>query len=103
MQGARMARRSFSRLAAAVRAPADVPRMPAFDHVPLPYDGPTAVEIARKRAEFLSPSLFHFYSKPVSVLISRSRQCSYFSISHSEQPLSETKYVAVVKFSWNSV
>ena len=62
------ARRSFSRLAAAVRTPVDVPRMPAFDHVPLPYDGPSAVEIARKRAEFLSPSLFHFYSKPVSVL-----------------------------------
>jgi alanine-glyoxylate transaminase/(R)-3-amino-2-methylpropionate-pyruvate transaminase len=67
-----MARRSLSRLATAVRAPADVPRMPAFDHVPLPYDGPSAVEIARKRAEFLSPSLFHFYSNPVSVLLSRS-------------------------------
>ncbi|XBH56241.1 hypothetical protein VPH35_078128 [Triticum aestivum] len=58
------ARRSFSRLAAAVRTPVEVPRMPAFDHVPLPYDGPSAVEIARKRAEYLSPSLFHFYSKP---------------------------------------
>jgi len=63
-----MARRSYSRLAAAVRTPADVPRMPAFDHVPLPYDGPTAVEIARKRAEFLSPSLFHFYSKPLNIV-----------------------------------
>uniref|UniRef100_A0ACD5WXX4 Uncharacterized protein n=2 Tax=Avena sativa TaxID=4498 RepID=A0ACD5WXX4_AVESA len=68
MQGARMARRSFSRLATAVRAPADVPRMPAFDHVPLPYDGPSAVEIARKRAEFLSPSLFHFYSNPLNIV-----------------------------------
>lgn len=65
MQGAR---RSFSRLAAAVRTPVDVPRMPAFDHVPLPYDGPSAVEIARKRAEFLSPSLFHFYSKPLNIV-----------------------------------
>ncbi|XBI71456.1 hypothetical protein VPH35_065677 [Triticum aestivum] len=62
------ARRSFSRLAAAVRTPVDVPRMPAFDHVPLPYDGPSAVEIARKRAEFLSPSLFHFYSKPLNIV-----------------------------------
>lgn len=61
-------RRSFSRLAAAVRTPVDVPRMPAFDHVPLPYHGPTAVEIARKRAEFLSPSLFHFYSKPLNIV-----------------------------------
>lgn len=42
--------------------------MPAFDHVPLPYDGPSAVEIARKRAEFLSPSLFHFYSKPLNIV-----------------------------------
>jgi len=65
MQGAR---RSLSRLAAAVRSPVEVPRMPAFDHVPLPYDGPSAVEIARKRAEFLSPSLFHFYSKPLNIV-----------------------------------
>ncbi|KAM3313386.1 hypothetical protein ACQJBY_032783 [Aegilops geniculata] len=62
------ARRSFSRLAAAVRTPVEVPRMPAFDHVPLPYDGPSAVEIARKRAEYLSPSLFHFYSKPLNIV-----------------------------------
>jgi alanine-glyoxylate transaminase/(R)-3-amino-2-methylpropionate-pyruvate transaminase len=94
MQGARMARRSFSRLAAAVRVPADVPRMPAFDHVPLPYDGPTAVEIARKRAEFLSPSLFHFYSKPVSVLLFRSLSLKNHFL---------TKYIELVgKFSWSS-
>lgn len=67
--GARSLVRRFSRLAAA-GAPAEttsagVPRMPAFDHVPLPYDGPSAADIARKRAEYLSPSLFHFYSKPV--------------------------------------
>ncbi|XP_003569757.2 alanine--glyoxylate aminotransferase 2 homolog 3, mitochondrial [Brachypodium distachyon] len=42
--------------------------MPTFDHVPQPYDGPTADEIARKRAEFLSPSLFHFYSKPLNIV-----------------------------------
>ena len=57
--------RRFSRLAAAAETAAAAPRMPAFDHVPLPYDGPSAAEIARKRAEYLSPSLFHFYSKPV--------------------------------------
>ena len=67
--------RRFSRVAAA--APAETatavpPRMPAFDHVPLPYDGPSAADIARKRAEYLSPSLFHFYSKPVR----RSIQCT---------------------------
>lgn len=70
-QGGRNLVRRFSRLAAAAEttpaaaAAAAVPRMPAFDHVPLPYDGPSAAEITRKRAEYLSPSLFHFYSKPV--------------------------------------
>ncbi|KAG8063439.1 hypothetical protein GUJ93_ZPchr0003g17999 [Zizania palustris] len=67
MRGARIARRGLSRLAAAVET-ATVPRMPAFDHVPLPYDGPSAAEIARKRAEFLSPSLFHFYSNPLNIV-----------------------------------
>ncbi|XP_006650057.2 alanine--glyoxylate aminotransferase 2 homolog 3, mitochondrial-like [Oryza brachyantha] len=67
MQVARIARRGLSRLAAAVETAA-VPRMPAFDHVPLPYDGPSAAEIARKRAEFLSPSLFHFYSNPLNIV-----------------------------------
>lgn len=57
--------RRFSRLAAAAPADTAAPRMPAFDHVPLPYDGPSAADIARKRAEYLSPSLFHFYSNPV--------------------------------------
>ncbi|KAL6902048.1 hypothetical protein ACP4OV_004924 [Aristida adscensionis] len=67
-QGARTIVRRFSRLAAAVEAPAAAPRMPAFDHAPLPYDGPSAAEIARKRAEFLSPSLFHFYSEPLNIV-----------------------------------
>uniref|UniRef100_A0A0A9GBF5 alanine--glyoxylate transaminase n=1 Tax=Arundo donax TaxID=35708 RepID=A0A0A9GBF5_ARUDO len=66
-QAARNVVRRFSRLAAAVENTA-APRMPAFDHVPLPYDGPRAAEIARKRAEFLSPSLFHFYSKPLNIV-----------------------------------
>ncbi|CAL4939278.1 unnamed protein product [Urochloa decumbens] len=67
-QGARNFVRRFSRLAAAADTTAAVPRMPAFDHVPLPYDGPSAAEIARKRAEYLSPSLFHFYSKPLNIV-----------------------------------
>ncbi|CAL4914297.1 unnamed protein product [Urochloa decumbens] len=68
-QGARNFVRRFSRLAAAAEtSSAAVPRMPAFDHVPLPYDGPSAAEIARKRAEYLSPSLFHFYSKPLNIV-----------------------------------
>lgn len=70
MQGGRIARRGLSRLAAAVETAAVAPpRMPDFNHVPLPNDGPSAAEIARKRAEFLSPSLFHFYSKPVCAFL----------------------------------
>ncbi|BAF11967.1 alanine--glyoxylate aminotransferase 2 homolog 3, mitochondrial [Oryza sativa Japonica Group] len=69
MQGGRIARRGLSRLAAAVETAAVAPpRMADFNHVPLPYDGPSAAEIARKRAEFLSPSLFHFYSKPLNIV-----------------------------------
>ncbi|XP_039832168.1 uncharacterized protein LOC120692838 isoform X2 [Panicum virgatum] len=67
-QGAGNLVRRFSRLAAAAETAAAAPRMPAFDHVPLPYDGPSAAEIARKRAEYLSPSLFHFYSKPLNIV-----------------------------------
>lgn len=69
-QGARNVVRRLSRLAAAAEtaAPAAAPRMPAFDRVPLPYDGPSAADIARKRAEYLSPSLFHFYSKPLNIV-----------------------------------
>jgi len=55
--------------AAAAAAPengaAAVPKMPAFGYTPPPYDGPRADEIFRKRAQFLSPSLFHFYDRPV--------------------------------------
>jgi hypothetical protein len=65
------ARANSSLSAAAVAAPAPengadaVPKMPAFDYTPPPYDGPRADEIFRKRAQFLSPSLFHFYDRPV--------------------------------------
>ncbi|WVZ56861.1 hypothetical protein U9M48_007333 [Paspalum notatum var. saurae] len=61
--------RRFSRLAAAAETTAPAaPRMPAFDHVPLPYDGPSAADIARKRAEYLSPSLFHYFSNPLNIV-----------------------------------
>ncbi|EMS54988.1 Alanine--glyoxylate aminotransferase 2-like protein 3, mitochondrial [Triticum urartu] len=93
------ARRSFSRLAAAVRTPVDVPRMPAFDHVPLPYDGPSAVEIARKRAEFLSPSLFHFYSKPLNIVEGKKQ---YLYDEHGRRYLDAFAGIATVVFFTNS-
>ncbi|XP_022893500.1 alanine--glyoxylate aminotransferase 2 homolog 3, mitochondrial-like [Olea europaea var. sylvestris] len=45
-----------------------IPAMPAFDYTPPPYTGPDAEEIMRKRREFLSPSMFCFYKKPVNVV-----------------------------------
>lgn len=44
------------------------PKMPPFEYVPPAYDGPRAEEILKKRLEFLSPSLFHFYSKPLNIV-----------------------------------
>ncbi|KAM7526572.1 hypothetical protein LguiA_016474 [Lonicera macranthoides] len=45
-----------------------IPKMPPFDYSPPPYTGPTADQILRKRNEFLSPSMFYFYNKPVNVV-----------------------------------
>ncbi|GJR98040.1 alanine--glyoxylate aminotransferase 2 homolog 2, mitochondrial-like protein [Tanacetum coccineum] len=45
-----------------------VPILPAFDYSPPPYTGPTAEEILKKRKEFLSPSMFCFYKKPLNVV-----------------------------------
>ncbi|RRT76627.1 hypothetical protein B296_00021997 [Ensete ventricosum] len=69
-------RRRFSGSAAAVAgqnaaAAAGLPNMPPFDYTPPPYDGPSAAEILRKRSEFLSPSMFYFYKKPVPKFVFR--------------------------------
>ncbi|KDP22797.1 hypothetical protein JCGZ_00384 [Jatropha curcas] len=45
-----------------------IPKMPPFDYSPPPYTGPSSEEIMTKRKEFLSPSLFHFYKKPLNVV-----------------------------------
>lgn len=47
-----------------------VAKMPAFDYSPPVYTGPTADQILRKRKEYLSPSMFCFYKKPVSLIYS---------------------------------
>ncbi|XP_057808270.1 alanine--glyoxylate aminotransferase 2 homolog 3, mitochondrial-like [Salvia miltiorrhiza] len=63
-------RRGYSRSAGACSA-ADVnelPKIPPFDYTPPPYSGPTAAEILAKRKEFLSPSMFPFYTKPVNIV-----------------------------------
>ncbi|WOL14786.1 alanine-glyoxylate aminotransferase [Canna indica] len=55
---------------AAADAAADriFPRMPPFDYAPPRYDGPKAAEILQKRSEFLSPSMFYFYKKPLNIV-----------------------------------
>ncbi|XP_011019036.1 PREDICTED: alanine--glyoxylate aminotransferase 2 homolog 3, mitochondrial [Populus euphratica] len=45
-----------------------VPKLPPFDYSPPPYTGPSAEEILAKRKEYLSPSLFHLFSKPLNVV-----------------------------------
>ncbi|XP_065854191.1 alanine--glyoxylate aminotransferase 2 homolog 2, mitochondrial-like [Euphorbia lathyris] len=45
-----------------------LPKLPPFGYSPPPYTGPSADEILAKRNQFLSPSLFHFYNKPLHVV-----------------------------------
>ncbi|CAK9144498.1 unnamed protein product [Ilex paraguariensis] len=45
-----------------------IPKLPPFDYSPPPYVGPTADQILRKRNEFLSPSMFYFYKKPLNLV-----------------------------------
>ncbi|KAF8397158.1 hypothetical protein HHK36_016065 [Tetracentron sinense] len=45
-----------------------LPKMPPFDYSPPPYNGPSATEILQKRREYLSPSMFCFYKKPLHVV-----------------------------------
>ncbi|CAL9123290.1 unnamed protein product [Musa textilis] len=49
-------------------ADAVVPGMPPFDYAPPRYDGPRADEILRKRSEYLSPSMYYFYKKPLNIV-----------------------------------
>ncbi|KAK1285825.1 hypothetical protein QJS10_CPB20g00165 [Acorus calamus] len=60
--------RGFSQLAEAEEGNVVVPKMPPFDYTPPPYDGPRTDEILRKRREFLSPSMFYFYRKPLNIV-----------------------------------
>ncbi|CAI5477895.1 unnamed protein product [Closterium sp. Yama58-4] len=47
------------------------PQMPAFDHVPEPYTGPRAEEVLKKRQQFLNPTIFAYYKKPLHVVEGR--------------------------------
>ncbi|KAK3212210.1 hypothetical protein Dsin_016916 [Dipteronia sinensis] len=43
-------------------------KLPPFDYSPPPYTGPSAADILAKRKAYLSPSLFHFYNKPLNIV-----------------------------------
>ncbi|KAK3227456.1 hypothetical protein Dsin_007318 [Dipteronia sinensis] len=45
-----------------------LPKLPPFDYSPPPYTGPSAAEILAKRKTYLSPSLLHFYNKPLNIV-----------------------------------
>ncbi|KAM0953771.1 putative alanine--glyoxylate transaminase [Dioscorea sansibarensis] len=65
-------RRGVSRLAGVdtlfEKSNAGLPKMPPFGYTPPPYYGPSAGEVLRKRAQFLSPSMVHFYKKPLNIV-----------------------------------
>ncbi|PWA74086.1 Aminotransferase class-III [Artemisia annua] len=42
-----------------------VPKMPAFDYKPPPYDGPSAAEILAKRQRHLNPCMTYLYTNPL--------------------------------------
>lgn len=60
--------KSTGACAAAIDVVNQLPKIPPFDYTPPPYSGPSSAEILAKRKEFLSPSMFYFYSKPVNVV-----------------------------------
>eukprot|EP00198_Chlamydomonas_reinhardtii_P013617 XP_001702954.1 alanine-glyoxylate transaminase [Chlamydomonas reinhardtii] len=47
---------------------ATTPRMPDFAHTPAPYSGPSAEEVIALRKQYLSPSLFWHFKKPVMIV-----------------------------------
>ncbi|XP_072996873.1 alanine--glyoxylate aminotransferase 2 homolog 3, mitochondrial-like [Typha latifolia] len=62
------ARSGLAAVSDAVESAAVLPNMPPFGYSPPPYDGPRAAEILRKRSEFLSPSMFYLYKKPLNIV-----------------------------------
>lgn len=48
-----------------------LPVLPAFDHQPAPYTGPSAEEVLAMRREFLSPAIFHYYKRPLMIVEGR--------------------------------
>ncbi len=45
-----------------------MPQLPAFDHTPLPYEGPSPEEILALRKQYVNPAIFHYYKKPICIV-----------------------------------
>ena len=56
--------------------PAKTPALPPYSHQPKPYHGPSTEEVLKLRKEHLTPSLFHYYKKPL-MLVEGSMQYLY--------------------------
>jgi len=44
------------------------PQLPAFDHTPQPYTGPSKAEVLAMRKTYLSPALVTFYRDPIMIV-----------------------------------
>jgi len=47
---------------------AAIPRMPAFDHQPRRYTGPSREEVLAARSRYANPALFTFYREPLMIV-----------------------------------
>ncbi|MHC5004082.1 MAG: aspartate aminotransferase family protein [Planctomycetota bacterium] len=45
-----------------------VPSLPAFDHEPAPYTGPSRDEVLATRRRYLTPALFTYYREPIMIV-----------------------------------
>lgn len=46
----------------------DTPQLPAYDHQPKPYSGPSFEEVESMRKQYLSPALLTFYKEPIMIV-----------------------------------
>lgn len=47
------------------------PALPATDHQPAPYTGPTAEDVLARRRQFMNPGIFLYYKKPIMLVEGR--------------------------------
>ena len=45
-----------------------MPPLPACDHQPRPYQGPSRDEVLAQRQRFYNPAVFHFYRQPIMIV-----------------------------------